>query len=152
MLKILRNRALKKNSATFWPHTRISNFMLLLDFSAKLSASLQRDSMGSLEYWPYRVRRFHFRFCSWCYHNCRCPFCCWRPCCDWHPFRFQLQCSCVAFWCCWGPAVVDIPSVPGVSTVVCVHFVVGVPTVWLASLLFTFDAVVGVAAVVEIPL
>jgi hypothetical protein len=52
MLKILRNRALKKNSAAFWPYTGFSNFMLLLDFSAKLSASLQRDSMGSLEYWP----------------------------------------------------------------------------------------------------
>ncbi len=35
-----------------------------------------------------------------------------------------------------GPSVVDISSIPGVSTFVCFHYVVGVPAVWLASLLF----------------
>jgi hypothetical protein len=48
------------------------------------------------------------------------------------------------FCCCWGPAVVQIPSVPGVSTVVVVSSVVGfssvveIPAVAVAGVLAAF--------------
>jgi hypothetical protein len=45
-----------------------------------------------------------------------------------------------------GPAVVDIPSVCGVSTVVILHFVVGVPTLWLASCVLLFMLSLGPSA------
>jgi hypothetical protein len=50
--------------------------------------------------------------------------------------------------CCWGPTVVDIHYVPGVSTVVGIRYVVGVPAVWLGSCCFSIHAIVDVSDVV----
>ncbi len=54
------------------------------------------------------------------FHRCWLLFLCWRAshsCCGWR------------FCCCWGPAVVDIPSVPAVSIDVVVPSAVGFSTV-----------------------
>jgi hypothetical protein len=50
-----------------------------------------------------------------------------------------------AFCCCWGPAVVDDSSFPGVSTVV--HSVVGLPAMARAPAVFSIHAVVCISSI-----
>jgi hypothetical protein len=54
----------------------------------------------------------------------------------------------LAFCCCWGPAVVDVPAFPGVSTVV--YSVVGLPAMARVPAVFSFHAVVGISAVAAV--
>jgi hypothetical protein len=64
--------------------------MLLLDFSAKLSASLQRDSMGwvALNIGPIGCAGFTFASAPGVITIVGVPFVVGVPAVDWHPFRF----------------------------------------------------------------
>ena len=55
----------------------------------------------------------------------------------------------MAFCCCWGPAVVDNTSVPGVDIVVSIHSVVALLGGWRPCY-FSVHAVVGVSTVVGV--